>query len=206
LKGGIPLGELERLFNDEVIARKRESYGNRARTGKSGSRSRKTGILPIDRMSRKERKEYTKAGEVVISNMYETILDKKEFELKPKELQKTMMTRWREIYSNEKIMQEMGISANNTFYALIRDLDVPQKKRGGFKGRNVSTQKSTPATPPAQKVEQVVTQLVTNGLHLEYNGKYDAEQLEKIFTKLQLVVNGEDSKYRLSISLSEIDG
>jgi hypothetical protein len=45
--------------------------------------------------------------------------------------------------------------------------------------------------------------ILTQGLHLEYNGEFDAEQLSKIFTKLQLVTDGEENKFYLSISLTE---
>jgi hypothetical protein len=45
--------------------------------------------------------------------------------------------------------------------------------------------------------------LITKGLHLEYNGDYTADQLTKIFTKLQVLTDGEENKFSLSISLSE---
>jgi hypothetical protein len=41
------------------------------------------------------------------------------------------------------------------------------------------------------------------GLHLNYNGIYDAEQLSKIFTKLQLLTDEENCKFKLHISLTE---
>jgi hypothetical protein len=46
--------------------------------------------------------------------------------------------------------------------------------------------------------------IVTKGLHLEYNGNYDVESLNRLFTKLQLLVDGEPNKFRISLSLSEI--
>ena len=46
--------------------------------------------------------------------------------------------------------------------------------------------------------------LLTKGLHLEYNGTYDVEALSKIFTKLQLIIDGDTNKYNISLSLSEI--
>ena len=188
------------------MSKKREAYANKSRTGKGGSKSRRNGMLPTDRMTKQELAEYTKAGEVVISNMYETIIPKKEFDLKPKDLQKTMLMRWREIYPNSKIMKEMGISGNNAFSAMLNELDVPKKKRGGYRGRRNATPQSVPVSTPAKQTEEVITKLVTNGLHLEYNGNYDAKQIENILAKLQLLVSGEENKFRLSIVLSEIDG
>ena len=42
--------------------------------------------------------------------MYETIIPLKEFKLKDEETQKKLLTRWREIYPNAKIIKEMGFS------------------------------------------------------------------------------------------------
>lgn len=55
---------------------------------------------------------------------------------------------------------------------------------------------------PIQQPINSILQTV-EGLHLNYNGIYDAEQLSKIFTKLQLITEGEQCKYQLNISLSE---
>jgi hypothetical protein len=46
--------------------------------------------------------------------------------------------------------------------------------------------------------------IITKGLHLEYNGNYDVDSLNRLFTKLQLLIDGEPNKYRISLSLSEI--
>lgn len=52
--------------------------------------------------------------------------------------------------------------------------------------------------------EVVKTMIITKGLHLEYNGTYDVEALNRLFTKLQLLVDGEPCKYNISLSLSEV--
>jgi hypothetical protein len=39
---------------------------------------------------------------------------------------------------------------------------------------------------------------------VEYNGKYDVETLTKLFTKLQLLIDGDTSKYNISLSLTEV--
>lgn len=201
--------DIEKIFKSEILEKKKHASSNRSKTGRGGSRSRRTGILPLDRMSAKERREYTKAGEVKVSFMYDKLIGREEFEKKEIEEQTKIMTRWRDLYTNTDIMKGLGISSNNTFYGLLKSLDVPQKRRGGFRGRKNNTVKKEktmlPALTPIVHQEEVVQQLIINGLHLEYNGKYDAEQLEKIFTKLQLIVGGDDNKYRLSLSLTEIE-
>jgi hypothetical protein len=62
---------------------------------------------------------------------------------------------------------------------------------------------------PQEEVKQdikdhVQTMIITKGLHLEYNGNYDVDSLNRLFTKLQLLIDGEPNKYRISLSLSEI--
>ena len=52
-------------------------------------------------------------------------------------------------------------------------------------------------------VQQNPIKIIINGLHLEYNGIFDPDQLAKIFTKLQLLVDGEDSDYYLTLTLTE---
>jgi hypothetical protein len=79
------------------------------------------------------------------------------------------------------------------------------------KAKTVAT---TPKKEPKESVEAVkevkdIVQtpirplLITKGMHLEYNGDYDAEQLSRIFTKLQLLTEGEENKFNLSISITE---
>lgn len=185
------------------------SHGNRAKTSKTGRRASGSRTRFIsDTMSKKELKEYTKAGKVETYNMYETIIPKYEFDYKNKETQKAMLTRWREIYDNKKIMNEMGISSG-TLYSLINEFEIPQKQKGGYRGKRKSvTQqlKYIPPTTPAQEEEhgiQSIQQSITNGLNLEYSGKYDSEQLSKIFTKLQLLIEGEENGFNVSIRISE---
>lgn len=51
-----------------------------------------------------------------------------------------------------------------------------------------------------------VNQFITNvaeGLNLNYNGSYDVDQLNKLFTKLQLLLDGEENKFKIQLSISE---
>ena len=96
------------LFETEVREKKSQAYNNRAKTGaKGGSRSRKGMSTPYDFMSTSEKKKLN--GEVEIFNMNTTILPIEEFRLKDEQMQKTMLTAWREIYDNLKIRKEFTI-------------------------------------------------------------------------------------------------
>jgi len=159
VEGGIPLREFEKFFKEEVKEKKIQTYGNRARTGKGARKGARRPMFNSDRMSRKEFREYTKAGEVKVTNMYEAILHKDEFDTKPQELQKTMMTLWREKYPNTQIMKEMGLTNTNQLSRILKGLDIPLKRRGGYKGRtsNAVAKSVAPVTLPVEvpkKAEQ----------------------------------------------------
>jgi hypothetical protein len=212
---------VEGIFEREVREKKNQAFLNKARTGaKGGSRSRKGMNTPFDYMSRKEKKNLN--GEVASFNMH-TILNWTEFQQKDRETQKLLLTKWREIYPNAKIQAELSVGRksklNSQSYAdIVNDLGIPKKVRsGGVKAKPAKSEKPqvvAAITAAREEVEQKMLEfeqpieepkpvVITNGLHLEYNGVYDADQLNKIFTKLQLLVDGEENKFNISISLTE---
>ena len=216
---------IERLFNEDIRDKRKAGSGVFSRRGK-GVKHGISGALrtPYYYLKPKERKKLN--GTVETSNMYSTILSWDEWNLKDKETQKNLMTKWREIYSNTKIMEELAVGRGKPFNSqsfadIVNDLDCPKKIRGGSKPRKksaaITAVKETKSPTllefaevanqlefeiPKQEVRQV---LVTKGLHLEYNGEFDPEQLSKIFTKLQLLIEGEPNKFKISLSLSECE-
>jgi len=209
---------IEKIFYDDLREKKRTGSNIHHKTGSRGYVGKM--LFPTDIMSRKDKYNMRKAGKVERYNMYDTIINKDEFLLKDKELQKNLLTHWREIYENEKIMEGMEIHSNNTYHRLIKDLEIPKKKRGGarnFSGRPRASKKivATESQPQLLKTEDTINtlpivedkeqpiKLLQTGLHLEYNGSYTAEQLSKIFTKLQLITDGEECKFVINISLTE---
>lgn len=212
------------IFEMEVRDKKREVYLNKSKTGaKGGSKSRKGVRTAYDFMNKKEKKLLN--GEVESYNMYTTILNWTEWETKNQETQKNLLTKWRDIYPNTKIMDELSQGRKSklnsqSFADIVNGLGVPQKRRalptGEKKPRKAKTNVEVPkmsllefAEEPTNEVKQeiqsaVQTQIITKGLHLEYNGQYDVEALNRLFTKLQLLVDGETNKYRINLSLSEI--
>ena len=209
---------IERIFQDDIREKRKAGSGAFHQRG-HGVKHGIGGALktPSYFMKTKEKKKLD--GEVRTFNMYTTILNWTEFELKDKETQKTLLTKWREIYPNQKIMDELAIGKSKhfntqSFADLVNELGCPPKIRGGSKPRKErqprqamtaimpTTQEQKPQEEREKEIQQPI-KLITNGLHLEYNGDYDAEQLSKIFTRLQLITDGEENKYTLSISLTE---
>lgn len=211
------------IFELEVKEKKSQAYNNRARSGtKGGSKSRKGMSTPYDFMTTSQKKELN--GKVEVFNMYETVLTISEFELKSEETQKDLLTRWRDVYDNDHIKTELGISYKH-FYELVKRLDIPKKTRIETTSRTGKAKqaksKTVPKTPQRQKqslldlaVEQVkipeqakeesVAVLTSKGWTLAYNNIYSPEELSTIFTKAQLMVEGEKRKFELSFTLTEI--
>jgi hypothetical protein len=216
---------IERLFVEDIIEKKKAGRGAFHMRGKGVKHgSNKALRTPYHFMKTKEKNKLN--GEVEVHNMYTTILNWTEFNLKDRETQKTLLTKWREIYTNDKIMAEMSIERptklNSQSYAdIVNDLGCPKKRRNITSGYKKQTKEKAVAIsavrqlqapewldleaeneqPKVTYIDDVLPKI--NGLHLEYNGDYDSEQLNKIFTKLQLLIDGEDNKFKISISITE---
>ena len=215
----------EKEFKNEIYEKKKLTYGNRAKTSAGGRRASFRGVkTEYDFMNREERKQLN--GDVITTNLNDIVIKKEQFDMCSKEKQKTLLTHWRDLYDNKYIMDQMGVRGSNTFHKYIKELEIPKKKR-----MNRST--TTPTPRPKKQVaaitqekapqitlefeeptiqDQVIETIqqpinsilqTIEGLQLEYNGIYDAEQLSKIFTKLQLLTDGEECKYHMNIKLTE---
>lgn len=201
----------ERMFHDDIQDKKRAGRGVFSRVGKGVKHTIRGVKTPYDFMSTKERKKLN--SEVREFNMYENILTREEFDEKDRETQRAMLIKWRELYDNSEIMGAMGIRGNNSYHKIIKDLEIPPKRRGGARTgprkRKATTQISEqpPEMKPIEIVNETVQQnpvkILINGLHLEYNGIYNSDQLSRIFTKLQLLTDGEDSDFYLTLTLTE---
>jgi hypothetical protein len=222
--------EVERIFNDDIREKRKAGSGSFHKRGK-GVKHGMSGALrtPSYYMSTKEKKKLN--GEVKVSYMYETLVPFKEFDLKDRETQKAMLTRWREIYDNASIRMELGIS-NKAFYDLVADLGIPKKTRVDSEDSKRKPKQAKVKLPPkkslmdtmeflgaerevlevkkevAKEVEKVEKEnapvLVSTGMQLTYNKIYGEEELNNIFTKCQIMVEGENKKFQLTLSLTEI--
>lgn len=220
--------DFDKEFKNEVYEKKKLTYGHRAKTG-GGRRASYRGVkTQYDFLSRKEREKLN--SDVIVSNLNDIVLLKEEFDTLEQDRQRDLLIHWRELYDNKYIMDQMNIKGSNTFHRYVKELDLPKKARGGnrYTKRNgaatvkrektpqISLQFEEPpkhsitdtiqtALSKMETVQQPIKSILqtVEGLHLEYNGIYDAEQLSKIFTKLQLITDGETCKFQLNISLSE---
>jgi hypothetical protein len=195
------------IFNLEVREKKNQVFNSKAKTGsKGGSKSRKGMRTASDYLSKEEKKKLN--GEVERYNMYETILNWSEWQNKDKETQKMLLTKWREIYPNSKIMAELAEGRHakfnsQSFNEIVQELGCPAKARSYTPRKSKTKVVPIPQEVQLEKQPEPIQQLITSGMHFEYNGDFDSQTIGRILTKLQLLVEGEDNKFHLSISLQE---
>ena len=153
---------------------------------------------------------------MTISNIYETILTRDEFDKLQDYEKKNMLQYWRTQYSNEAIRKGMKISVN-TLYGIIKDLDLPVQKRGGNRGiikkipPNIQADSPTIKTdlshtksdPPAVKEEQPLQEIIIDGLHLSYNGSYTPEHIQNQLLKFASILDGETDSFYIELKISQ---
>ena len=203
----------ERMFQEEIREKKKIGRGVFSRRGKGVKHTIRGIKTPYDFLTTKEKNKLN--SEVRKSNMYEEIIKLEDFVKYDERIQRNMFIKWRELYSNQEIMTQMEVRGNNAFQKIIKQLDIPlkqtripkqakttvKKNQQSSKGET-SIKEVTQQPQPVQQVQQLV-KIIINGLHLEYNGIFDPNQLSKIFTKLQLLTDGEESDYYLTLTLTE---
>lgn len=201
----------ERMFQDEIREKKTIGRGVFSRRGKGVKHTLRGIKTPYDYLTAKQKRELN--SEVRSFNMYEKIISQEEFFEKDRETQRVLLTKWRDLYDNKTIISEMGIRGNVRFYDLVKTLEIPPKQRRESSTNKRKTKTTVEKIQQPQKEEILKTEitqmqkapieLIIDGLHLEYNGIFDASQLIKIFTKLQLLVDDELSNYYLGLTLTE---
>jgi uncharacterized protein YneR len=202
--------EAEKWFQDEVNSKKRDRYNLKSKTGSKGSSKSRKGVrTAYDYLSPKERKKLN--GTVEVSSLYDVLQDKEWFEGFPLDKQKEILIHWREIYPNSKIMEALQIKSQGAFNTLIKRLGVPKKRpymkkqiKAQPKEESSKGSEVVAAVPVSEKGKDMDI-VIFDGLSLNYNGFYSADQLERIFTKLQLIIQDEEQiKYKVSITLQEV--
>ena len=120
--------EIERMLREDIREKKKTASGSFHMRGK-GVKHGFSGALrtPSYYMSNKQKNQLN--GELKVSNMYETILSKEEFFKHSEEMQKIMLTKWRENYQNNEIMEHMGISGSGSICKNNRKIRDPEKTK-----------------------------------------------------------------------------
>jgi hypothetical protein len=206
--------EVENVFQSEIYEKKKQTASLKAalkhkRLGKGSMK------FASDFMSRKEKLQHRKAGKVMTTNMYDTILNIEEFNALETYEKKNRMQHWRSKYSNKEIQNQMGI-ANSPYYKIIAELDLPKaprtnssdkKEKRTAKTKTVAVIAKKVETPaPALEMEVApapVQEVIINGLNLTFNGTYEAELIQKQLLKILTLLDGETDQYYVEMKLMQ---
>jgi hypothetical protein len=209
----LAISEEHKLFLDDVRDKKRTASGVHSKTGKRGYVGKMR--FPSDIMSRKDKMRHRRAGKVMTTNIFDTILPMDEFKVLETHEKKNRMQYWRANNTIKEIQKQMGIS-NYDYYLIIDELELPKNrttsnkvKRQGTKKPKASQKEEQPvaiqptAVAPAKQQQEVVQEVIVNGLNIIFNGTYSAEKIEKQLTKFMLLLDGEEDDFYVEMKLMQ---
>lgn len=200
------MNNIERMMQEDIKTMKRIGRNIKHQKGKRGLGT--GNFNPLRGMSQREIAK--KHGKVKVYDMTR-ILTSEEFKQLDKDMQKLHMESWRMRFSNEEIMQGMGV-AQATFYKTCKRLGITMdKKRGVKKTSEVKKQpkkdamevNSTPTTPPtpqvAQPSETTSPELKTL---VSLDGAYKGSDLHNKLQGLAMFLNDE-TEYIIKIEVKQ---
>lgn len=179
---------LEKLIKQDILEKKKIAIGVKHRASRTGKIGK--WMTPSNLMTKEQKKEYLKSGELVVYNMYDEIMDYNEFEKLTDEAKRTALMRWREKYSTQAIINKWGISRVK-LYNLIHKLDIPTDAK---KGRKTDIEQKQP--PHFNPYLHTNLSIVLEGY---YKGRDIREKLEKLLNFFN-----DDETYQIQIRIIEI--
>jgi hypothetical protein len=209
-----PFNEAEEIFLNDIRQKKKET-ASRLNSQKFKRLGKGKVRFAADFMSKKEKKKYMGAGEIMTSNIYDTILPADEFLKLEKHEQRNRLAYLRTKYNNKQIMKGMGLS-NAAYYALVNEHGLPKAPRTYTeKPKRKATAKAAvaiepqaapaPATTATSEIEKAapIQELIINGLHLVFNGTYSSDQIIKQLLKFGALLEGEEDHYYIEMKLMQ---
>src|SRR3954469_17705181 len=156
---------IEKMFQDDIREKKKAGSGSFHKRGK-GVRHGLSGALRTPSYYMKQKEKNKLSGEGRSYNMFEnTILSLEEFNSRQLNVQRDLMTAWRENFTNKDIRESMEMTAGR-FAKLVKDLDIPMKEKTGGRTKKTAAavilkegQKGETfvkeKTPPAVNIEKM---------------------------------------------------
>ena len=165
-------GEVERIFNQDIREKKLAGYGASKRTGKGVRHGIRGGMrTPSSLMTKREKKDYMKPGELIVSNVYE-FMPWEQFKQLGEIQQKDLLIRWREKFTNIEIRKRMGLDDHNTYFRLINKLGLANPKHTS----------GNASLPPA--TDEKMEDYKNNGIDYDTYKKLPHSQRYEILEKL----------------------
>jgi hypothetical protein len=204
---------IAREFELDCREKKRTGSGIFSRKGKRGYVGRM--LFPSDIMSRKDKYNHRKAGKVIMTNMYDTIITYEKFKTLSDEEMKKHLIEYRNRFTMSEIISGMGIG-KNTYARLIKDLPrAPRKESGKRKVRGGTTAKKkvqqlqevVEVETPAEVIpqSQVVVLPKIDGMQFSYSGHFTPQQIIAKLNKLELLLGDEEHKFNIKLFIEETE-
>jgi hypothetical protein len=193
---------IEKMFLDDVRNKKRTASGVHHKTGKRGYTGKI--LFPTDFMTRKEKYNTRKAGKVVITNMYDNIMNYTEFKQLPLEEQKKTMLEYRKKHTNESIRKQWNLSTYEYFTKLLKkELGIIT---GSSKASSPKKEKVLQVSPaPVPAIAEPPAEAETfEGFSFTLKGSFSAETLLKRLEKLTLLLDEETNDFHINLEIKEI--
>jgi hypothetical protein len=216
-----PYDGADKIFYDEIREKKKETALLRTATQHKRLGAKKV-LFATDLMSRKDKLKHTKAGRVMTTNMYENILPIAEFEILEDFEKRNRLQYLRSKYSAKELQAAMGTNSKR-YYEIIKELNLPKAPRSkegqAPKPRKAALRRQEPAAiaiqsnlemelqappeTPQQAQPEPVQKIIVNGLNLEFNGTFTADQIIKQFLKFGSLLEGEQDQYYIELRLQQ---
>ncbi|PFP29354.1 hypothetical protein COJ96_10645 [Bacillus sp. AFS073361] len=174
--------EIEREFRYEIQAKKRTALGVHHKTGKNGY----TGVVrfPHQLLRGKEKRDYTKPGEVHSFNMYSTMMKLEELQRYDQDRQKEIVEKWREIHKVKEIQKTLGIDSN-AYYNLLYNLGILEKPASFKASKGESNKKVKHIATAEDIIKYQDLKLMPKEKQLEilddYNKRYNLPSVAEIW-------------------------
>ena len=208
---------MESIFDLEVRDKKAISKSQRAKT----NGRRKSGhMLPMDFMTTSEKKEYSKGGEITVTNLWDQILTLSQYQELSDEKKKMAMEHWRKVHSANAIRKTFGW-AQATLYAEFKRIGVEVRKikpraakvnTTGTKTPAIKAPQIEPLPQPAADLPEIVQlpQIVQMNLETPQgscfyvNELFSAEEAIGKLMKIASFLEGEKHNFKIRLEVQEI--
>lgn len=186
------------LFNQEIKEKKMIASSSRHKT--NGRRS-KSHMFPIDFMSNKQRKEYIKGGNIVVSNLYDEILTLEKYQKLSDEQKKVAMEHWRKIYNTAAIKKTFNWN-DYYIYKEFERIGISVQKRAPKR----AIKKEAIINKPISEKPVSINALPNTGSGASFflDDECDSGEIVNRIMKYAAFLEGETSKFRIHLEIEEI--
>lgn len=171
---------------------------------KSSSKKSKRHMFPIDFMDNRQKKEYIKGGNVVVSNLYDELLTLEEYQKLPDEQKKAAMEHWRKSLNTATIKRTFKWNDYKIYKEFnrlgIAVKTINRKKNNARKNAVINAKQSNDETAVAVKTLPAFK----SGLSFFLYEECDSEELVSKMMKYATFLEGEKNKFRIRMEIEEV--